>query len=228
MKIQLSGKNSKNKTTSIIIPVNPEKINYKTEGRFQEYEIINKGPAKVPNGQEISFVSWESFFPGASLKKMPFVQKYTAPKTIHNTLEYWRKNGIKVKVLITTTPINMYTYIESYETSFEGADGSIYYSIEFSGAVDVKIETVKKKKVATKNKTTGNNRTSTKSETRTYTIKSGDTLWAIATKYYGNGSQYTKIYNANKDMIEKEAKKHGKSSSSSGHWIYPGNTLIIP
>lgn len=228
MKIQLSGKNSKNKTTSIVIPVNPEKINYKTAGRFQEYDIVNQGPAKVPNGQELSFVSWESFFPGAALKNMPFVQKYTDPKTIHNTLEYWRKNGIKVKVLITTTPINMYAYIESYETSFEGTDGSIYYSIEFSGAVDVKIETVKKKKVATPNKTTGQNRTSTKSNTRTHTIKSGDTLWAIANKYYGSGSQYTKIYNANKTTIENAAKAHGKSSSSGGHWIYPGTVLTIP
>src|SRR5690606_33583137 len=36
----------------------------------------------------------------------------------------------------------------------------------------------------------------------THIVQSGDTLWAIAKKYYGNGNQYTKIYNANKDKIK--------------------------
>ena len=39
---------------------------------------------------------------------------------------------------------------------------------------------------------------------KTYTVKSGDCLWNIAKKYYGNGAQYTKIYNANKGELESE------------------------
>lgn len=31
-----------------------------------------------------------------------------------------------------------------------------------------------------------------------------------------------------KDTIEAAAKKHGKKSSDSGKWIYPGASLIIP
>lgn len=53
-------------------------------------------------------------------------------------------------------------------------------------------------------------------KTKTYTIKKGDTLWAIAKKYYGNGSQYTKIYNANKDKIKNP------------NLIYPGQVIKIP
>lgn len=33
---------------------------------------------------------------------------------------------------------------------------------------------------------------------KTYTVKKGDTLWAIAKSYYGDGSKYTKIATANK------------------------------
>lgn len=51
---------------------------------------------------------------------------------------------------------------------------------------------------------------------RTYTIKRGDTLWAIATKYYGKGSQYTKIYNANRNIIKNP------------NLIYPGQKITIP
>jgi len=36
---------------------------------------------------------------------------------------------------------------------------------------------------------------------RTYTVKSGDTLSGIAKQFYGKGSEYMKIFNANKDKL---------------------------
>lgn len=62
----------------------------------------------------------------------------------------------------------------------------------------------------------------------TYTVVAGDTLWAIAKRFYGSGIKYTEIYNANASLIEATAKAHGKSSSSNGHWIWPGEVLTIP
>ena len=52
--------------------------------------------------------------------------------------------------------------------------------------------------------------------TGTHVVQPGDTLWAIAKKYYGNGNQYTKIFNANKDKIKNP------------NLIYPGQQLVIP
>ena len=62
----------------------------------------------------------------------------------------------------------------------------------------------------------------------TYTVVSGDTLWGISKSKYGDGEQWQKIYDANKKTIEDTAKKYGKASSSNGHWIYPGEKLVIP
>ena len=55
-----------------------------------------------------------------------------------------------------------------------------------------------------------------KQENKTYTVVRGDCLWNIAKKFYGNGSQYTKIYNTNKDKIKNP------------NLIYPGQVLTIP
>ena len=61
-----------------------------------------------------------------------------------------------------------------------------------------------------------------------YTVVRGDTLWAIAKRFLGEGSRYTVIYNANKDLIEATAKAHGKPNSDNGHWIWAGEVLTIP
>lgn len=52
--------------------------------------------------------------------------------------------------------------------------------------------------------------------TRTYTVKSGDSLWKIAEAMYGNGSKYTKIFEANRDILDDPDK------------IFPGQELKIP
>ncbi|AYB00208.1 LysM peptidoglycan-binding domain-containing protein [Lachnoanaerobaculum umeaense] len=61
-----------------------------------------------------------------------------------------------------------------------------------------------------------------------YTVKKGDNLWNLAKKYLGKGVKMREIYEANKDVIEKEAKRHGKKDSDSGHWILEGTKLNIP
>ena len=65
----------------------------------------------------------------------------------------------------------------------------------------IKIREVKKvgKKKIEKKKGRPNTKTDSG---KYYTVRSGDCLWNIAKKFYGSGSQYTKIYNANKTLIK--------------------------
>ena len=51
---------------------------------------------------------------------------------------------------------------------------------------------------------------------RTHTVQAGDTLSAIAKKYYGNANDYMEIYNANRDQLSDPDK------------IRPGQVLKIP
>ncbi len=59
-------------------------------------------------------------------------------------------------------------------------------------------------------------RTTPKKE-ETYTIASGDSLWKIAQKIYGKGADYTRLYEANKDVV-----------GSNPNLIRPGQVLTIP
>lgn len=61
-----------------------------------------------------------------------------------------------------------------------------------------------------------------------YTVESGDTLWELARFFYGDATRYTVIYNANREVIEAEARRRGKESSNGGYWIFPGTELQIP
>ncbi|WKX27372.1 peptidoglycan-binding protein LysM [Tatumella ptyseos] len=56
----------------------------------------------------------------------------------------------------------------------------------------------------------------TGTESKFYTVKSGDTLSGIAKQVYGDANQYNKIFEANKPMLSHPDK------------IYPGQSLRIP
>lgn len=56
----------------------------------------------------------------------------------------------------------------------------------------------------------------TEAEKRTYTVKSGDSLWKISEAMYGEGSKYMKIFEANSDLLENPDR------------IFPGQELVIP
>lgn len=51
---------------------------------------------------------------------------------------------------------------------------------------------------------------------RTHMVVRGDTLWGIAQRYYGNGTLWPRIFDANRDKIKDP------------HWIFPGQVFVVP
>ena len=63
----------------------------------------------------------------------------------------------------------------------------------------------------------------TQPATVTHTVVPGDTLWSIAVQYYGDGTQWQAIYQANVGLPQP-----GGGALTDAHWIYPGWSLVIP
>jgi nucleoid-associated protein YgaU len=63
-----------------------------------------------------------------------------------------------------------------------------------------------------------------------YTVVSGDTLWAIAGRYYGDPTRWPTIYSANQAQIDADAASAGLpyTGRHAGHWIFPGQVFTIP
>lgn len=205
------------------IPLLPEEITFKSgDATGVTYDIMGLGEVVIPSGTELGSWSWKSEFPGFLREHDPMIRgTWYQPHEYDSILNDWKKNGTELNLLVIGYPINVDVYLKEYHGAAVGAFGDIYYEISFIEARSIVVTTTKVEQTAA-------DTTRPATTSSTYVIKSGDTLWAIATKFYGTGTKWSDIYNANKDIIEATAKKYGRKSSDNGHWIYPGVTLTIP
>lgn len=215
MDIYITGKNSKGNDQKIQIPIIPEEIESSIEGKFAEYDIYKLGQVSVPNGKNLSELSWECFFPGEARKGMKFVRKWTDPATLDALMKYWAKYGKVVNVCITGTKINVDMRVSEYDSTVKSLN-DYYYTVRFIDYEKISVSSTKR---------------STKTTKKKVKVKKGQTLRKLAKKYLGSSKKYKVIYNANKKLIDsrnkKERKKHPKKKISK-YTIYKGQVLVIP
>jgi LysM repeat protein len=210
------------------IPVNPEKIKMKVNGKVTTSDIDKLGTLLHKGRRDAITVSWSSFFPAAYGPYCACTQNnFQTPADMHRWILRLMSAKKPVHLVITGGPFrfNKYAVITSYSPEEDGGDpGTIQYSIELKEYRGVKITKYKKGKAAQSSKT----RVTNTVKSKTYTVKKGDCLFNIAKSYYGDGSKQTKIYDANKTAIEKAAKKNGFKGSHKGKRIFAGTKLTIP
>lgn len=204
----------------INIPVLPEKLNISSPGKNERTTVLELGEVLLLRKKGLRILSWESFFP---MSKAPYtVGQIKDPIAIVQAIQKARDAKTPVRFLITGTDLdcNLRMGIESFEYEERSGElGDIYYTIKL-----YEWKNISPKKIVLPEtteepaKTQEPERAGTPENTsKTYTVKSGDCLWNIAKKYYGNGADYTKIYNANKGTI-----------GNNPNLIYPGQVLTIP
>ncbi len=209
------------------LPVNPEEIETSSVQANQKFEILKLGQIAIPTHMELKEYSFECELPHRPLHYVETSGGFLNADFYLRLFKKWREEKTPVRFIASTgisDDINELVLIEEL-TIIEraGEEGDKYVSFrlieyrEFGKKADVDVVTttpagtvigVVKKEEPTppvNPKSTG-----------THVVQPGDTLWAIAKKYYGNGAQYPKIFNANRDKIKNP------------NLIYPGQKLVIP
>lgn len=137
------------------------------------------------------------------------------PLAIKNKLMKYKDAGTVIPFVLGGRKVGKgaYVIISVQETPTEyfrdGRPIKVLFTIELRECPQEK-KVSKKKKSETKTTATSKKgtaskitvKTASKTTYTTYTVKSGDTLASIAKKFYKKGSDYMKIYNANKDIIK--------------------------
>ena len=211
----------------VLLPITPSKIQTKIKNQNKTINLINDGEVNILKSAGLTEITFEVLIPQV---KYPFAVYPNGFKRADFFLNKFEKLKISEEpfqfICSRVTPsgrllfdTNMKVSLEDYkidEDAKEGFDLKVTINLkQFRdyGTKTVNITTKQSKPVATVSKPRP---TESAPKAKTYTVVSGDTLWAIAKKHLGNGSRYTEIYNLNKDKI------------NNPNLIYPGQVLILP
>lgn len=198
-------------------PMLPEKISVKLANQFASYDVLSLGELRTPDGTALDAINWSGMLPGAKRKGAPYIREWQDPKAVCQWLEKLKAQDgkpVKAQLLITETPVNCDVYLSSFTATPSGGYGDISYSISLIQAKEIKVRQIGQEAAPAKSSAPAR---PSPPAAETHTVASGDTLWKIAQKYYGNGALYTRIYNANKDII-----------GSDPRLIRVGQVLTIP
>lgn len=200
------------------IPVLPPSFQTANGSRNDSVDVAGLGEIVIMQSRPALQFSWSSFFPA---KKFPGIKvdKVTRPLSLVKKINGWKASKNPVHLIVTACGVNIYCTIEDFTYSEEGGDpGTYQYSIKLKEYREI---TVRQVKVDISEQTATVQpealRVDNTVQPQTYTVVSGDCLWNIAKKLYGNGAQYTKIYDANRGVI-----------GGNPNLIYPGQVLTIP
>ena len=222
-----------NRKEFIQLVVNPQTVEFTDPQNNQKTTLLDVGAVNLLGDKGLTSVSLQSFFPSVD---SPLYKKYggrRTPEECKNLIKKWKDNKMIVRLIISDMDINLAMAIDNFVYSKREGDNDMYFTVDLTeyrtlNVPTVKVSTKVKSSITTRPVQSSSSSSGSSSSGKSYTVKNGDTLWAIAKRYYGSGTQYPKIYNANKNTIEDVAKKHGKRSSDNGHWIWAGTTLTIP
>lgn len=202
------------------LPVNPPSIQISSAGDFQDVQVFGFGEYTLIGDPKLSDYSFASFFPAEYNPSYCEYEGFPTPEECRALLEKWQASRRPIRLKVSGLDINTAVTIRGFEIEPEkdGAVGDIYYTLSLKEYVFLdfkRIKDEKGQKVSAFSNTASRPDESVKP--KTYRVKSGDSLWKIAQRIYGDGSKYTVIYEANKAVI-------GKNKSL----IKPGTELKLP
>lgn len=214
----------------MLCPVAPSKLQIKINGNDKTSTLINEGEVSILKKTKLTEVSFDILLPNVQYPFAIYKSGFRDAKYFLEQLEQMKVKQKPFQFIVTRTlpngkmlfDTNLKVALKDYqikEDANEGFDVVVTINLRQFKAFGTKTYKVKEsngKAIIEKKETRSAENSPKPSTTKTYTVKKGDCLWAIAKKFYGNGSKYNVIANANKGKIK------------SPNLIYAGQVLTIP
>ena len=220
MEIYLGTDNDK-----IRFPVVPSSIGVNRSNNIDTQAVIKLGEVPIFNGTSLKTIELTSFFPNQEYSFCDYTG-FMKPYEFSDKIQKWMYEGKPLRIIVTDSPTNMQCLIQQFDTAEQDGTRDLYFTLNLLEYRPIEVPNLSNNNQSNNSnnsqnisRPSENNDSSNSNQQKIHKVVKGDSLWAIAQKYYGNGSLYPKIKEANKTKYPSLAKSNV---------IYTNMELIIP
>ena len=214
MEIYLGTDNDK-----IRFPVVPSSIGVNRSNNIDTQAVIKLGEVPIFNGTSLKTIELTSFFPNQEYNFCDYTG-FMKPYEFSEKIQKWMYEGKPLRVIVTDSPTNMQCLIQQFDTVEQDGTRDLYFTLNLLEYRPIEVSNLNNSSSnSSSDNLTRPSEEITNNTQKTHKVVKGDCLWDIAQKYYGKGSLYPKIKEANKSKYPSLAKNN---------IIYVKWELIIP
>ena len=214
MEIYLGTDNDK-----IRFPVVPSSIGVNRSNNIDTQAVIKLGEVPIFNGTSLKTIELTSFFPNQEYNFCDYTG-FMKPYEFSEKIQKWMYEGKPLRVIVTDSPTNMQCLIQQFDTVEQDGTRDLYFTLNLLEYRPIEVSNLNNSSSnSSSDNLTRPSEEITNNTQKTHKVVKGDCLWDIAQKYYGKGSLYPKIKEANKSKYPSLAKNN---------IIYVNWELIIP
>ena len=214
MEIYLGTDNDK-----IRFPVVPPSIGVNRSNNIDTQAVIKLGEVPIFNGTSLKTIEFTSFFPNQEYNFCDYTG-FMKPYEFSEKIQKWMYEGKPLRVVVTDSPTNMQCLIQQFDTVEQDGTRDLYFTLNLLEYRPIEVPNLSNSSSSSSSDNlTRPSKEITNNTQKTHKVVKGDCLWDMAQKYYGKGSLYPKIKEANTSKYPSLAKNN---------IIYVGMELIVP
>lgn len=189
----------KNSKYNIRFPVLPSEYSITSSSNNTSVNVTALSEVTLLGNRMLQQVTFEALFPKVYNSTYCDIPPEHKPAQYREIFEAMKRAGV-CKLTLTGVKWSKQVTIEQLDAKEDDGTGDVTITFTFKEYVAPKVTKIKSSKKKSKSKK-NSNRTTKKTDNRTYKVKSGDTLSRIAQTQTGKSGNWKTIYEDNKGTI---------------------------